>query len=422
MLNKLNTKIPTKNEIGNKLKFTIFAITWSILLWIFNLLFTVDMLINIVKNNLISIVFTFLTLFGYIIYYVFKHNKESNVKFDEVSNATKKLDDLKNEQSESLKLINSDVSKIRKYSDVFIKEHKKIKHHISWQNKIYQNGSNLDFLWLLLKNEYMAIEKDNIENNKIITSIKYYPYIVKSILDYFLLNDATGKANVKLVSTMLPEHFFNFPSHIKGNQKLCYFKQEFVDEYRENLEKFIKKFKNKFPNDIDSFQRYTLVSENNAFSKNLNDLFSKAELDYSKRLYKENNYRLGFYSKNTDEKYHLENFKKNENIQAYILSAKKTHGSKSVSSYFVDNFHLSSETSYISSLNENDLNSLKGFYDFMIIETNNKKIYIKASISLENETVVIEPIAETDELDNVFNIINSPRNTMSLKEFFKNDK
>jgi len=316
--------------------------------------------------------------------------------------------DIIQKSTESIKLLKTLETR---YFD-FKKDYLQFKYKISWQDKLYNDDfAEINTLWLILKNQYLKTEKETIDkpNTEIISSISYYPKIVKALLQYYLLDNTNAK--VTLVSTMLPEFFYNFPSHITGEKELCFFRQEFVDTYRKDLEDFIIQFKKnitkKFGKETAknrenikkekaTFQRYTLVHNS---TRDREEIFSLENIKKSMKFGIGSHPCKTPYRIDNNEYVNIDSGNKS-NYQAYEVDYEDE---RSIYDKFCENFHISKETSYIRVLNDTDLDDLRGNYDFMLIEDGDKHICIKALLSLSNNTVSLKVI-EGDDISEIKSI------------------
>ena len=312
------------------------------------------------------------------------------------------------------------LNRINDNKDIYSKEMEKIAHHLSWSKNIYRNGQELDTLWVLLKNDYLSIERKTIDKKNIITSLEYYPAIVKSILKHYLISMRHPDTKIELVTTMLPEHFFNFPSYTRKDKNLLYRQQNFVDDYRKNLVEIIELLKNKNYSK-DSFQRYTLVYGDQDNTKYDDEIYTLEEIYESKKIYiSEESSPITCYEK--DKLSYKECSIVNKS--AYTIDYKEDNEKDRIKliDFFQNSLHLSGETSYIVPLTKDNLVKLSKNYDYLLIKSKECDICIKANISLDNNSVLIE-IIEGIKLKEIKSthkrVIFENTNKISLNDFIE---
>lgn len=255
---------------------------------------------------------------------------------------------------------------------------KNLRYSENWHNKIRTSISN-KVIWKHIATKYFDIQRGYLENeNKIITSLDYYPSITKQLFEKYLKQKT---AKFEIISTMLPQHYFNFPIKKLCDEKTkkiiqkCQ-KVEFVDTYRKDIASLVRQINNSKNNM--TFNRYTLLLDSRN-ETGFNGLFSIEEFDKSKNIFLERNHnKLDDFI--DDNNVYRENDKKKKSTDITPLN------------YFMDELH--SNKAIIKVLNKNEINTRLENFNFLRIEHKINRevstIYIVAEISISKHLVSLE--------------------------------
>lgn len=254
---------------------------------------------------------------------------------------------------------------------------KNLRYSENWHDKVRTSVSN-KVIWKHIATKYFDIQRGYLENeNKIITSLDYYPSITKQLFEKYLRQKT---AKFEIISTMLPQHYFNFPMYKTCDEKTkkiiqkCK-KVEFVDIYRKDIATLVRQIDNSKNNM--TFNRYTLLLDSEV---GFHGLFSVNEFNKSKDVFLERN-------NNSDD------FIDDNNIYRENIKQKKSTDITPYQ-YFIDELH--SNTAIIKLLKEKEISERLKNFNFLRIEhkVNNKIsiIYIVAEISISKHLVSLEII------------------------------
>lgn len=350
------------------------------------------------KNWIHILSITIPTILFVIVYYSVNSIKNFKIiqqQIIENKNSLAKLDELKEDWKNLLTVQAINNQKEISFLLTNIKEsNKKLSYHIedieyniknlryseNWHNKIKSSELNKN-IWKHIATKYFEIQRGYLrDENKIITSLDYYPSITKQLFEKYK-NQKTSK--FEIISTMLPQHYFNFPIKKICDEKTKQISQkckkiDFVNTYRKdiaNLVKNIKETKNTM-----TFKRYTLLVNSEEESV-YNGLFSIGEFNKSKKIFLERD-------KNNHEEFIDDNNVYRENSISSCSSDITPY------KYFTDELH--SEKAIIKLIEENEIGGKLNNFNFLRIEhTVYKKssiIYIVAEISISKNLVSLEII------------------------------
>ena len=257
---------------------------------------------------------------------------------------------------------------------------KNLRYSENWHEKVRTSISN-KVIWKHIATKYFDIQRGYLENeNKIITSLDYYPSITKQLFEKYLRQKT---AKFEIVSTMLPQHYFNFPMYKICDEKTkkiiqkCK-KVEFVDIYRKDIATLVRQIDNSKSHM--TFNRYTLLLDSES-EVGFHGLFSVNEFNKSKDVFLERNSNK------------LDDFIDDNNIYRENSKQKKSTDITPYS-YFIDELH--SNNAIIKLLQEKEISERLENFNFLRIEhkVNNKisTIYIVAEISISKHLVSLEII------------------------------
>jgi len=395
--------IENKRTANNSILFFIFE---AIIAVVFGYLM-VQYFKNDISKNWINIIGTIApTILSVIVFYVVNSVKNFKLIQEQIIQNKELLEEINKTKNElitfSLEMKNN-IHKLSNNIEDIEQNIKNLKYSENWHNKIKTSVANKT-IWKHIATKYFEIQRGYLENeNKVITSLDYYPSITKQLFEKYKKQKT---AKFEIISTMLPQHYFNFPikkicdGKTKRIIQQCK-KVDFVNTYRKDISELVRKIKNSNNNMI--FNRYTLLLDSND-ETGFNGLFSVTEFDKSKKVFLERDINK------------IDDFVDDNNIYRENSEQKNTTDITPYD-YFMNELH--SEKAKIKLLKQDEIDERLGNFNFLRIEHKINRetsiIYIVAEISISKNLVSLEIIDNSNfkrfkELEEDYNYIQTRKN------------